>query len=143
MTDYISKLMVPVLEVNKTNRNKRYYPKELILQKLKEWEGKEFPVLAQMPTMEELKTYNFTIPVEIIAGSCVFDSQMSGNFLYSEVKVHETPRGLQLHEMIDKASVDFRTCAMVDISLCTLDNIIVVTDLNMLALVALPKGQGA
>jgi len=82
MTDYISKLMVPVLEVNKTNRNKRYYPKELILQKLKEWEGKEFPVLAQMPTMEELKTYNFTIPMEIIAGSCVFDSQMSGNFLY-------------------------------------------------------------
>lgn len=143
MNDYVSKLMVPVLEVNKTNKNRRYYPKELILKELKEWEGKEFPVLTQMPTMEELKAWNFKVPLEITAGSCVFDPEMPGNFLYAEIKIYKTPKGLLLEKMIFNEGVDFRTCGIVNISLRNPDNTILVTNLDMLAVAALPKGQGA
>jgi hypothetical protein len=141
MKDYVSKLMVPVLEVDTVNKNNRFYPKELILEKAEKWKGKMFPVVIGMPDGEKFKRDNFSLPIDSHAGTCYIDPQIEGNFLYACVHCFNFSNGETLQRLIDTVPLDFRTISVMRFDLK--NNIIHVTDFNLVGIAALPKGQGA
>lgn len=141
MSDYVSKLMVPILEVDVVNKNNRFYPKGLILEKMKKWEGRMFPVVIGMPDIEKFRRDNFTLPADSHAGVCYIDPEIEGNFLYAEVRYFNFPKGGVLKQLIDSTSLDFRT---ISISSQRVENdIIYVEYMDLIGIAALPKGQGA
>lgn len=137
MNSPISKLTVPVLEVDTVNKNNRFYPKELILEKMKKWKKRIFPVVIGMPDYKNLKENNLALDIDTFAGTCSFVPELDGNFLCVSVNCFNSPDGQTLRQLIETSSADFKTLAVVYYTLKT--DAIYVTDLSLIGMAVIPK----
>lgn len=141
MKDYVSKLMVPVLEVDVVNKNNRFYPKELVLEKMKKWEKRIFPVVIGALDYKRLKENSFELDPDTFAGTCSLVPELVGEFLYVNVNCFNSSDGRTLQQLIETNSADFRTIVTAKYHLRT--TAIYIADFTLIGISALPKGQGA